>query len=133
MPQREEFSHDIRDVHEENKDREQLQSEEQNETIEIEKEERQTEHQNEEECSKNIEQNSNKNNVNDSGGKPKRQSNKKNGKSGSIKASDNEASINRVPSISCGQSICLCPVCLHLLHFHSFSQLKIKCPGSRHL
>jgi hypothetical protein len=36
MPQREEFSHDIRDVHEENKDREQLQSEEQNETIEIE-------------------------------------------------------------------------------------------------
>ena len=95
MPQREEFSHDIRDVHEENKDREQLQSEEQNETIEIEKEERQTEHQNEEECSKNIEQNSNKNNVNDSGGKPKRQSNKKNGKSGSIKASDNEASMRK--------------------------------------
>jgi hypothetical protein len=26
MPQREEFSHDIRDVHEENKDREQVQS-----------------------------------------------------------------------------------------------------------
>jgi hypothetical protein len=49
------------DVHEENKDREQVQSEKQNETIEIEKEERQTEHQNEEECSKNIEQNSNKN------------------------------------------------------------------------
>jgi hypothetical protein len=38
----EEFSHDIRDVHEENKDREQVQSEEQNETIEIEKEERQS-------------------------------------------------------------------------------------------
>jgi hypothetical protein len=47
-----------------------LQSEEQNETIEIEKEERQTEHQNEEECSKNIEQTSNKNNVNYSGRKP---------------------------------------------------------------
>ena len=95
MPQREEFSHDIKDVHEENKDREQVQSEEQNETIEIEKEERQTEHQNEEECSKNIEQNSNKNNVNDSGRKPKGQSNKNNGKSGSIKASDNEASMRK--------------------------------------
>jgi hypothetical protein len=77
MPQREEFSHDIREVHEENKDREKVQSEEQNETIEIKKEERQTEHQNEEECSKNIEQNSNTNNVNDSGRKPKGQSNKK--------------------------------------------------------
>jgi hypothetical protein len=77
MPQGEEFSHDIRDIHEENKDREPVQSEEQNKTIEIEKEERQTEHQNEEECSKNIEQNSNKNNVNDSGRKPKGQSNKK--------------------------------------------------------
>jgi hypothetical protein len=52
-------------------------------------------HQNEEECSKHIEQNSNKNNVNDSGRKPKGQSNKKNGKSGSIKASDNEASMRK--------------------------------------
>ena len=34
-----------------------MQSEKQNETIEIEKEERQTEYQNEEKCSKNIEQN----------------------------------------------------------------------------
>jgi hypothetical protein len=59
------------------------------------KKERQTEHQNEEECSKNIEQNSNKNNVNDSGRKPKGQSNKNNGKSGSIKASDNEASMRK--------------------------------------
>ena len=55
MPQGDEFSiHDARDVHEENKDREQVQSEEQNETIEVEKEERQTEHQNEE-CSTTIE------------------------------------------------------------------------------
>jgi hypothetical protein len=45
--------------------------------------------------SKNIEQNSNKNDVNDSGRKPKGQSNKKNGKSGSIKASDNEASMRK--------------------------------------
>jgi hypothetical protein len=33
--------------------------------------------------------------VNDSGRKPKGQSNKKNGKSGSIKASDNEASMRK--------------------------------------
>jgi hypothetical protein len=113
MPQREEFSHDIRDVHEENKDREQVQSEEQNETIEIEKEERQTEHQNEEECSKNIEQNSNTNNVNDSGRKPKGQLNKKNGKLGSIKASDNEASMRKEQN-NLGQS-CF-PHALFLYH-----------------
>ena len=77
MPQGEEFSYDIRDVQEENKDREQVQSEEEHETIEVEKEERQTEHQNGEEFSKNIEQNSNKKNMNDSGRKPKGQSNKK--------------------------------------------------------
>ena len=71
MPQGEELSHDIRDEHEENKDREQVQREEQNKTIEVEKEEKQPEHQNEKECKKNIAQNSNKNNVNDSGRKPK--------------------------------------------------------------
>jgi hypothetical protein len=42
-----------------------------------------------------LAENSNKNNVNDSGRKPKGQSNKKNGKSGSIKASDNEASMRK--------------------------------------
>ena len=69
MPQGDEFSsHDARD------DREQVQSEEQNETIEVEKEERQTEHQNEE-CSTEIEQNSNTNNVNGAGRTPKGQSN----------------------------------------------------------
>ena len=95
MPQGDEFnSHDARD------DREQVQSEEQNETIEVEKEERQTEHQNEE-CSTKIEQHSNKNSVNDSGRKPKGQSN--NGKSESIKVSANEAS-KRKEQNNLGQS-----------------------------
>jgi hypothetical protein len=71
MPQGEEFNHDSRDVYEETKDREQVQSDKQ-----VEKEERQVEHQNEEECSKTIEQNSNKNSVNDSGRKTKGQSNR---------------------------------------------------------
>jgi hypothetical protein len=35
--------------------------------------------------------------VNDSGRSPKGESNKKNGKSGSIKASDNEASMRKEP------------------------------------
>ena len=61
------------------------------------------EHQNEEECRKTIEQNSNKNSVNDSGRKTKGQSNKKNGKSGSIKASVNEAS-KRKEQNNLGQS-----------------------------
>ena len=64
-------------------------SEEQTEITDVEIEERQ-EKQNEEECSEKIEQNSNKNSVNDSEKKPKGQSNRKNGKSGSNKVSANE-------------------------------------------
>ena len=90
-----------------------MQSEEQNETIEVEKEERQIEHQNEE-CSKDIEQNSHKNNVNDSGKKPKGQSNRKNGKPGSIEASANEASKRKSKTI-------LVKVTLRALQHHRVS------------